>query len=105
MSPLPGSSRRWVSQSGWLPGGEGGQVVDVLAGVVEVHDLGGFGEVLIGEVPDPYRAVAEDHQLADVPGAAPVRFGGHEHPELAGGVEGSQVGRGARVTHRAAVLI
>jgi hypothetical protein len=34
------------------PGGEGGQLVDVLAGVVEVDDLGGGGEVLAGQVPD-----------------------------------------------------
>jgi len=32
--------------------------VQVLAGVVEVHDLGGLGEVLGGEIPDPGRAVA-----------------------------------------------
>ena len=48
------------------PGGEGGQLVDVLAGVVEVGDLGGGGEVLIGQVPDPGRAVTEDDELADV---------------------------------------
>ena len=34
------------------PGGEGGQVVDVLAGVVEVNDLGGGREQLAGEIPD-----------------------------------------------------
>ena len=48
------------------PGGEGSQVVGVLAGVVEVHDLGGGREQLVGEVPDPHRAVAEDDGLADV---------------------------------------
>ncbi len=31
---------------------ESGQLVQVLAGVVQVDDLGGFGEVLAGEVPD-----------------------------------------------------
>jgi len=28
------------------------EVVQVLAGVVKIDDLGGFGEVLAGEVPD-----------------------------------------------------
>ena len=46
-----------------------GQLVQVLAGVIEVNDLGGFGEVPAGEIPDPDRAVAEDDQLADVAGA------------------------------------
>ena len=40
--------------------------MDVLAGVVEVNDLGGGGEQLIGDVPDPHRAIAEDDELADV---------------------------------------
>src|SRR5262249_59168005 len=50
-----------------------GQVVQVLAGVIQVDDLGGFREVPGGEVPDPVRAVAQDDQLADV--ASPVAAG------------------------------
>jgi hypothetical protein len=34
--------------------------------VEQVNDLGRGREQLIGEVPDPYRAVAEDDELADV---------------------------------------
>jgi hypothetical protein len=57
---------------------EAGEVVQVLAGVVEVDDLGGFGELAAGDVPDPGGTVAEDGELADVIGAA----GG----DVAGGV-------------------
>jgi hypothetical protein len=44
--------------------------VEVLAGVEQVHDLGGFGELAAGDVPDPGGAVAEDGELADVVRAA-----------------------------------
>jgi len=87
------------------PGGEGGQLVDVLASVVEAGDLGGDGEVLVSEVPDSGRAVAEDDELADVLAAAAARLGVYELAEPGGGLEGGQVGRGARVTDRAAVVI
>jgi hypothetical protein len=42
----------------------------VLAGVEQVHDLGGLGELAGGDAPDPGRAVAEDGDLADVVRAA-----------------------------------
>jgi hypothetical protein len=41
-----------VAVAAQQPGGEAGQLVDVFAGVVEIDDLRGFGEVLGGEVPD-----------------------------------------------------
>ena len=86
--------------------GEGlAEVVQVLAGVIEVHDLGGFGEVLAGQVPDPHCAVAQDGQLPDVAGAAAVGLGGHQHPEPGGRRERGQVGRGARVADGIPVLI
>lgn len=53
----------------------GGEIVQVLAGVVDVHDRGGFGRDRGGPVPDPGGAVAEHHQLADVIGAAAASFG------------------------------
>jgi hypothetical protein len=49
--------------------------VDVLAGVIQIDVLGGGGEVLAGEVPDPGRAVAERDELADVLGAAAAGLG------------------------------
>jgi hypothetical protein len=48
--------------------------VQVLAGVEQVHDLGGPGELGSGDVPDPGGAVAEDRELADVIGAAAGAF-------------------------------
>ena len=57
----------------------------MLAGVIEVDDLGGLGEVLAGQVPDPVRAVAQDGELADVPGAAAAGLGGHQLPNPAAG--------------------
>ena len=63
-----------------------GEVVEVLAGVVEVDDLGG-GEFRGGDAPDPGGAIAEDGELADVIGAPdPFRF--HQVPERGGGLEG-----------------
>jgi hypothetical protein len=54
--------------------------VQVLAGVVEVHDLGGLGEVLGSEVPDPGRAVAGEYELADARGTAAAGLSGHQDP-------------------------
>jgi len=45
----------------------------VLAGVEQIDDGGGLGEVRSGEVPDPGRAVTQDDELADVRGAAAPR--------------------------------
>jgi hypothetical protein len=41
-----------VAVAAQQPGGEAGQFVDVLAGVVKIDDLGGGGKQLISEVPD-----------------------------------------------------
>ena len=68
-----------------------GQLVQVLAGVVDVHDRGSFGQDRGGEVPDPGRAVAEHDELADVVGAAAARLGGHQGGELVGGGEAAQL--------------
>ena len=82
-----------------------GQVVQVLPGMEQVHDLGRLGEVPGGQVPDPDGSVTEEHQLADAPGAAAAGLGGHQHAEVRGGIEGDQVRRRTRVTHRPALLI
>jgi len=69
----------------------GGQVVQVFAGVPDVHDLGRGGQELAGQVPDPGRAVAQDDELADVVAAAVAGLGGDQGPELVGGGEGGEV--------------
>ena len=71
--------------------------------MVEADDLGGGREALAGEVPDPYRAVAEDDELADMLGAAAAGLGLGQVAELGGGGEGGQVAGGARVADRAAL--
>ena len=87
-------------------GGEAcGKVVQVLAGVVDVHDRGGFGQDRGGQVPDPGGAVAEHDELADVISAAAAGFGGHQGGELVDGGEAAQIAGGARVAHRSALLI
>jgi hypothetical protein len=82
-----------------------GEVVQVLAGVVEVDDLGGLGEACGGQGPDPFRAVADDGELADVPRAAADGLGGDERAELLGGLEAGQVAGGTFVLDRAAVRV
>jgi hypothetical protein len=62
--------------------------VDVLAGVVEVHDLRRLGELLARDAPDPGSAVADDGELADVVRAAADALCPHQLPELRGGPEG-----------------
>jgi hypothetical protein len=92
-------------KGGWVgeDGGEGlGQVGEVLAGVEVVHDLGGSWEVLVGDFPDPFGAVAEDDGLADLaePAAAVLGFG--VDAEGRGGFEGGDVGGRAGVLDRVA---
>src|SRR5205823_1550962 len=83
----------------------GGEVVQVLAGVVEVHDRGGFGQDRGGQVPDPGCAVAEHDELADVVGTAVAGLGRHQGGELACGGEAGQVAGGVRVAHGSALLV
>jgi hypothetical protein len=64
------------------------EVVDVFAGVSVVDDVGGFGEESFGDVPDPFRAVADDDGLPDPVEPASVVFGFQVGRELAGGGEG-----------------
>jgi hypothetical protein len=52
--------------------------VQVLAGVPDVHDLGGHGELAASDAPDQGRAVAEDGELADVAAAAADALGLHQ---------------------------
>ena len=71
----------------------------MFAGVVVVHDLGGVGEVLVGDVPDPFGAVAQDDRLADVVESAAVVLGFGLGGERGCGLKGGDVGDGAGVLH------
>ena len=109
MSPASRSASRAASQSGCSSPRAGASAaascVQVFAGVVDVHDRGGFGHDRGGQVPDPGRAVAEHDELADAVGAAAAGFGVHQGGELGGGREAAHVAGGVGVAHRAALLV
>ena len=90
-------------------GGDEGQVVrevvQVLAGVVDVHDVGGVRVEGLGHGPDPGGAVAEGDDLAEVLAAAAQVLGLHQPGEGVLAVEGGHVGGGAGVHHRPAIII
>jgi len=79
--------------------------LQVLAGVVDVHDRGGLGQDRGSEVPDPGGAVAEHDGLADVIGAAAAGLDGHQGGELLGGGEAAQVAGGVGVPNRSAFVV
>jgi len=83
---------------------DAGELVEVLAGVEQVHDLGGFGEPGGSDVPDPGRAVAGDRELAHVIGAAADAFGFDQVAEDAGGLEGGDVAGEGPVPDRVPVV-
>jgi hypothetical protein len=80
-----------------------GEGVQVLAGVVEVDDLGGLGELRGGDVPGG--AVAEDGELADVVRAAADALGPDQVPERRGGLESRDDARGGPVADGVAVSV
>jgi hypothetical protein len=84
---------------------DAGQVVQVLAGVEQVHDLRRLGELGGGDVPDPGGAVAEDGELSDVIGAAADALGLYEAGERVRGLEGSDVAGGVPVPDRVSLVV
>ena len=56
------------------------QFPEVLAGVIEIDDLNRAGEVLIGNIPDPFGSIADDDLLF---GAAPTALPGFQIEALA----------------------
>jgi hypothetical protein len=53
----------------------GGELPEMLAGMVEIDDLDGAREVLVGQIPDPNGAVGNDCFLVGPAPAAPPGFG------------------------------
>jgi len=51
-------------------------------GMIEVDDLGSPGELLVGDVPDPEGAVAQDCATLGLVEAAPARLAIHALGEL-----------------------
>jgi hypothetical protein len=68
-----------------------GEFAEVFASVVEIDDLDGAREVLVGEIPDPQGAVAEDDGLLGAPAAATDGLGEDATCELLGGFDGADV--------------
>src|SRR5207248_1791475 len=82
-----------------------GEAVQVLAGVEQVDDLGGAGELVAGDVPDPGGTVADDGHLPDVIGAAADALGPGQAREGAGGLEGGDVAGGGPVADGIALVV
>src|SRR5205085_6216208 len=71
-----------------------GEFPKVLTGVKKVHNRNGAGEILIGEVPDPFGPVADYDLLF---GAAPTAFPGFQvnsFSKLLGSFDSAGVGGG-----------
>ncbi len=64
----------------------------MFAGMIEIHDLEGTGEMLIGEVPDPDSPVGEDHPLLSPAPPPPPCFDVNSFPELFASLDGSNLG-------------
>jgi hypothetical protein len=79
-----------------------GEVVQVLSGVVDIHDVGGVRAKRLGHGPDPDRAVAERDDLTEVLAAAAQVLGLDPAGEGVLAVEGEGVAGRARVHHRPA---
>src|SRR5271163_4522583 len=71
----------------------------MLTSMIEVDDLYGAGKVLIGEIPDPDRAVADHHFLLGPSPATPPGFGIESETEGFGGLDGGDVGCGVLIAH------
>src|SRR6516225_12429661 len=77
----------------------------MLAGVVEIDDLHRSGKVFVGQMPDPLRPVAYDDFLFGVAPTALPGFHIEVFPKLLGGLDGTDVGSGIRITDGKAVLV
>jgi hypothetical protein len=81
------------------------QVPQVLAGVKQIDDLNGAGKVLAGQVPDPFRAIAQNDLLG---GAAPAAFPSLDikpPTERLGTFDGADVGGRSGVADRIAFRV
>jgi hypothetical protein len=77
----------------------------VLAGVVEIDDLNGAGKVVIGEIPDPDRAVGKRHfPFRPAPTAAPS-FGVDAETEVLSRLDCPGIRGGALIAHRTACVV
>jgi len=81
------------------------QIPQVLAGMVEIHDLHGAGEVLIRNIPYPFGAISHHHFLFRTAPAPLPGFHIDALAELFGDLNGARVGGRIRIAERVAVLV
>ena len=79
--------------------------MQVLVGVVDVHDVGGVRVEVRGHSPDPSGAVAEGDELPEMLIAAAQVFGLDQAGEGVLAVEGEGVARGSGVGSRPAWVV
>ena len=111
LAPLPGPSFADLTRASV----DGlGDLEQMALGVEDVDDLDGVGEVLVGEVPDPWRAVAEHDLARRVVEAAALGLAQDAPCEGRGlgigvaggdGLDGGVVGGRAGVAHGAVVFV
>jgi hypothetical protein len=77
----------------------------MLASVEEVDNLDCAGKMLIGEIPDPDRAIGDDHFLFRPAPATPPSFGIDAQTKLFGGFDRGDVGCRAIIADRPALFI
>src|ERR1035438_3581417 len=82
-----------------------GQVPEMLAGVIKIDNLNGPGEVLIGDIPDPFGSIADDDLLYGTAPAALPGFQIDALAELLGGLNSSDVGSRIGIADREALVI
>src|SRR5580692_4815217 len=77
----------------------------MLPGMIQIHDLNGAGEVLVGQIPDPHGAISHDHlESGPLPTSAPsLRI--EAEGELFGGFDGSHIGSGIGSADRPAFRV
>src|SRR5450756_3175193 len=78
---------------------------DVYKRQIQIHDLNGAGEVLVGQIPDPGGPISKDHSdRGPLPASAPsLRI--DAEAKLFGGFDGCYVGSGVRVADGPAFLV
>src|ERR1035437_2433436 len=82
-----------------------GQFPEVLSGVIKIDDLNRAGEVLIGNIPDPFRSIADDDLLLGAVPTALAAFQIEARTKLLRRFNRTNVGSRAGVAEGIAFLI
>src|ERR1035438_3686258 len=77
----------------------------MLPGMIQIHDLNGAGEVLVGQIPDPDGPVSQDHFGGGPLSASAPSLRIDAEAELFSGFDGSYVAGGVRGADRPAFLV